>query len=84
MEIGDVRSTGTAKATVPNYTAPQPANSFLPQQPSPAGIADDATSNIAQQSTLPARSLVEQRFMSMTEAHDRIRAELLCAHEPAE
>jgi len=81
MAIGDVRSIGTAKATVPNYTTPQPDSSFFPQPDTPEGITDEVTSPA---STQQARSLVEQRFMSMNAAHDRIRNQMLCAHEPAE
>ena len=81
MAIGDVRSIRTAKATVPNYTPPQPDSPFFPQTDAPAGIADDKTSPAP---TQQARSLVEQRFMSMNAAHDRIRTQVLCAHDPGQ
>ena len=83
MAIGDVRATGIAKATVPNYTAPQPESSFFPQLQASTGIPGDATSTVAQLPTLQARSVVEQRFRRMNAAHDRIRTEVLCAHDPA-
>lgn len=83
MAIGDVGATGVAKATVPNYPAPRPESSFFPQLPAPATLADEATFNVAQVTTLQARSVVEQRFMTMNAAHDRIRTAVLCAHDPA-
>ena len=81
MAIGDFRSIGAAKATAPNYTVSQTESPFLPQSETPAGIADDKTTPAP---TQQARSLVEQRFMSMNAAHDRIRTQVLCAHEPTE
>ena len=48
--------------------------------PSTAGEKDSAVREYANRTATNLRSLVERRFMRMSEAHDRIRTELLASH----
>ena len=83
MEIVDVRPAGLGNAAARDHGQETPESSFFPN-PQPAGISIDAGSNkpLGTVRTGEVRSIVERRFMSMNEAHDRIRTELLGSHDP--
>jgi len=51
-----------------------------PSSPRSTGRKDSAVRGYATRTATNLRSIVERRFMRMSEAHDRIRRELLASH----
>lgn len=82
MKIVNVRSVGLGNAAAEDLGQGAPASSFFPN-PQPAAMNIEIGSNTGGSGTAEVRSVVERRFMSMNEAHDRIRTEVLGLHDPA-
>jgi len=81
MEIGDVRSNGLANTAPTDYAESRTENSFFPHLQLPAaGMSSGSTQQAAPAKEV--RSVVERRFMSMNEAHDRIRTAMLAPDHP--
>lgn len=83
MNIGE---TFSPSSTVDTQMA-EPVNDLMSPYASvstarPNGRKDSAVRQYASKTAANLRSIVERRFMRMSEAHDRIRTELLARHPP--
>ena len=79
--FGDTLSPGTPGETQIGDTSDGLTNAYAsPSGPTSTGGQDSAVRDYATRTATNLRSTVERRFMRMSEAHDRIRTELLASH----
>lgn len=83
MNIGETFSPGSTGDTQIGDAGDGLNNTYasLSSEP-PSRRKDSAVRGYATRTAANLRSIVERRFMRMSQAHDRIRTELLQAHQP--
>ena len=81
MNIGDTFLPSKPSDTQTGDASDHLMNGYAsPSSPRSTGRNDSAIKDYATRTASNLRSIVERRFMRMSEAHDRIRTELLTSH----
>ena len=78
MSAGHRASKRLIRWTQLDQTGPLAATSFA--FGSPSSTSNDLPNDSSETASGELRSVVEQRFRGMNEAHDRIRTEMLCTN----